>query len=102
MVPLWPDDDGWRPENSRSGGWGAEEMLDAESRLSHLVAAEVNRDPQVSGGRMVVTVQNGVVILEGCADSAETRKAAVRRVWATSGVLDVCNMLTIDSDCSPG
>jgi hypothetical protein len=95
-VPLWPDNDGWRPRGPGPWDWVADEVLDAENFLSHRVVDEVNQDPLVSGGQMVVTVQNGVVILEGYADTAETREAAVRRAWATPGVFDVCNMLTVD------
>ena len=45
---------------------------------------------------MIVTVQNGVVILEGYADTTRTRSAAGRRAWATPGVYDVCNLLAVD------
>jgi osmotically-inducible protein OsmY len=96
MVPLWPDNDGWRPRAHRSDDWVADEVFDAEDFLSRRVADEVNQDPEVSGGRMVVTVQNGVVILEGYADTPATREAAGRRAWAISGVFDVCNMLSVD------
>jgi hypothetical protein len=96
MGPLWPDNDGWLPQGHGTGDWVADEVLAAENFLSHLVADEMNQDPELSGGQMVVTVQNGVVILEGYADTSETREAAVRRAWATPGVFDVCNMLTVD------
>lgn len=69
MVPLWPDNDGWLPH----GDWVADEVLDAESFLSRLVADQLNLDPEIRGGQMIVTVQNGVVMLEGYADTADTR-----------------------------
>ncbi|GAA3347070.1 hypothetical protein GCM10020358_60470 [Amorphoplanes nipponensis] len=98
MAPIWPDNDGWLPRGQGPGDRIADEVLEAENFLSHLVADEINQDPQVGSGQMVVTVQNGVVILEGCADTAETREAAVRRAWATPGVFDVCNMLAVGPD----
>jgi hypothetical protein len=110
VSPLWSDNEGWyrhrgggvpydghdRPEDRRD--WVADEVIDAEEFLTNLIAEEMIRDPDVRAGRMVVMVQNGVVILQGYVDTDDTRSAAVRRAWATPGVFDVCNMLTVARD----
>lgn len=65
--------------------------------LVERVAAGVVADVAIRGRRLQITVQNGVVILEGCVESAAAREAAGRRAWATPGVHDVCNMLATDA-----
>jgi osmotically-inducible protein OsmY len=64
--------------------------------LVDLVAGRLIATAQVRGRQVCVSVQNGVVIMEGCVDSAESKRAAGRLAWSTPGVRDVCNMLSID------
>ncbi len=110
MSPIWPDNDGWlshhgewsafdsddRAEDRRD--WVADEVADAEDFLADLIAEEMIADPDIRAGRMLVTVQNGVAILQGQVDTDGTRSAAARRAWATPGVFDVCNMLAVARD----
>jgi hypothetical protein len=84
-----PDDDGVPTT------WLAEEVVDAELFLARLVVDELVRDRQIRAGHVVVTVQNGVVILEGQVDDPQTQAAAARRAWAIPGVFDVSNRLTV-------
>jgi hypothetical protein len=113
VSPSWSDNDGWFPyhhgwlpfdnddrtEDRRD--WVADEVADAEDFLVDLIAEEMIRDPGIRAGRMLVTVQNGVVILQGYVDTDDTRTAAARRAWATPGVLDVCNMLAVARNGPP-
>jgi BON domain len=110
VNPVWPDNDGWFPR--AAGGlpadgdglpgeqrhWVDDEVMDAEDFLTNLIAEEMIRDPDVRSGQMLVMVQNGVVILQGYVDTDDSRSAAVRRAWATPGVFDVCNLLTVGPD----
>jgi osmotically-inducible protein OsmY len=67
----------------------------AERRLTLRVAAALFNDPSVTGGSVEVSVQNGVVILDGDIDTEASHTAASRRVRTVDGVADVCNALTV-------
>ncbi len=75
-----------------SGPWD-----EYDQELVECVADELVADTRIRGRHVQVTVQNGVVILEGMVDSVDIREAAGRRVWAVPGVQDVCNMLVPDA-----
>lgn len=83
-LEPWDDDEDGKPGD------------EVDQRLVHRVADGLVADTRIKGRHVQVTVQNGVVILEGDVDSAEVREAAGRRAWATPGVQDVCNMLVPD------
>lgn len=104
MHPLDHGPTGWdpwcRPDDALTN-WLAEEVVDAEVFLARLIVDELVRDPQVRAGHVVVTVQNGVVILAGQVDDPGTRTAAVRRAWAVPGVFDVCNRLAVGRSDGP-
>lgn len=69
---------------------------DYDHALLRRVAEGLVTTVAVRGREVEVMVQNGVVILEGTVATAEVKEAAGRRVWATPGVHDVCNMLVPD------
>ncbi|UQU62628.1 BON domain-containing protein [Couchioplanes caeruleus] len=75
-----------------SGPWDE----DDRELVAH-VAGQLVADTRIQGRHVQVTVQNGVVILEGTVESAAIREAAGRQVWAVPGVQDVCNMLVPDA-----
>jgi osmotically-inducible protein OsmY len=69
--------------------------LEGDELLLHLVAEALAGDQEIRGRHLDVTVQNGVVILEGVVSSLTARSAASRRAWAVPEVRDVCNCLMI-------
>lgn len=101
MYPLWRHSDEWRgparygstPGRHHRGP--ADEWSDSQEWLLRRVVAELTRDRRIQGGRVVVTVQNTVVILEGEVRTAEAWTAAARSAWAVPGVTDVANRLTV-------
>ena len=101
MYPLWRHSDEWRGparygnEPGRHHRRPADEWSDGQEWLLRRVVAELTRDRRIQGGRVVVTVQNTVVILEGEVLSAEAWTAAARSAWAVPGVTDVANRLTV-------
>ncbi|MEV4703172.1 BON domain-containing protein [Actinoplanes sp. NPDC049316] len=70
-------------------------MSDRDERILRAVADALFDDPEVTGGHIDLNVQNGVVIIDGDADSEPTRSAVVAAVWRIEGVTDVCNALTV-------
>jgi osmotically-inducible protein OsmY len=94
MYPYgpYPDDDGSWWSHTSEGPAATTDLLD--EILARRVADQLLEDPQIRNGRVVVAVQNRVVILEGRMDSCEACEAAGRQAWATSGVHDVLNRLT--------
>jgi osmotically-inducible protein OsmY len=93
MAPVWPqsDDDDRHSDAGRSGV--EKPALCEDEILVDVVAGRLMSERRVRGRRVLVTVQNRVVILEGEVDSADAKQAAGSRVWATPGVFDVCNRL---------
>ncbi|MGX6608520.1 BON domain-containing protein [Micromonosporaceae bacterium Da 78-11] len=49
----------------------------------------------VQGGRVVVTVRDTVVVLEGEVDSDAAWVSAARVAWAVPGISDVANRLVV-------
>jgi len=74
------------------GEWNEFDELLVDRVADRLVA-----DTEIHGRHVQVSVQNGVVILEGSVDSVDVKDAAGRCAWATPGVNDVCNMLVPDA-----
>lgn len=72
--------------------------LEGDELLLHLVAEGLAADQEIRGRHLDVTVQHGVVILEGVVSSRIAKGAAGRRAWSIAGVRDVCNCLTIPGD----
>ncbi|MGA5298933.1 BON domain-containing protein [Nucisporomicrobium flavum] len=66
-----------------------------DERLARAVADAVLADPVVTGGRIDLGVQNGVVILDGDVDTEASRRAVVALAWSVPGVTDVCNALAV-------
>lgn len=101
MYPLWRHSDEWRGPARYAGEPGrhhrrpAGEWSDGQEWLLRRVVAELTRDRRIQGGRVVVTVQNTVVVLEGEVLSAEAWTAAGRAAWAVPGVTGVANRLTV-------
>ena len=93
--PWWdppadhPEVDGRRP-------WSASHRVDPDDAVAHLVAGGLLGDLDVRAGRLDVLVQNRVVIVKGDVPSEDVRLAVLRRVWATPGVFDVCDLLVVD------
>jgi hypothetical protein len=67
----------------------------ADQELIRIAADALLNDPAVARGQVDLQVQNGVVILDGDFETAESADAAVARVWTIPGVVDVCNALTV-------
>lgn len=69
--------------------------LEGDELLLHRVAEALAGDPEIRGRHLDVTVQNGVVILEGVVSSLVAKSAAARRAWTVPEVRDVCNCLVL-------
>jgi osmotically-inducible protein OsmY len=67
----------------------------ADHWLLRTVAEALLADPAVTGGHLDLRIQNGVVILDGEVDTADTSAAVTQRVWSIPGVADVCNALRV-------
>ncbi|MBO4207014.1 BON domain-containing protein [Micromonospora echinofusca] len=91
MVMPWPfpDHQPWDAQPQPSA------PVDADGRLAVLVAQRLAGDWSTRRRRIVVTVQNGVVILTGVVTDPQTRRAAAELAWDTHGVVDVCNALRL-------
>ena len=94
-------DDFFEPTGSAGGSREWARTWPADERLADRAAAALRCEPLLSGRRLEIIVQNGVVILIGELGSAEARAAAGSRVWRISGVADVCNRLTV-AETDPG
>jgi osmotically-inducible protein OsmY len=70
---------------------------DPDEVLVDLVVGRLIATAEVRGRDVCVSVQNGVVIMEGYVDSAESKTAAGTLAWSVPGVTDVCNVLAVDS-----
>ena len=71
------------------------DLFSGDELLVHLVAEGLVADSAVRGRHVDVTVQNGVVIMEGEVASAAAKAAAGRRAWSVPGVHDVSNRLVV-------
>ena len=87
MYPIPGPDDG----DFDVATWIA--RMTADELLAEQVAKALTADPRVRGARLEITVQNGVVILEGTLDTPAACEAARLRAWAVPGVQDVCDAL---------
>lgn len=68
--------------------------LAADEELAMRVAAKLRENLTGTAYRIVVEVQNRVVILEGAVPAAALRTRLHHLVWQVPGVTDVCNCLT--------
>lgn len=102
----WYDSNAYRAHQPRAGlgdhaqpeGPSSPAEVAARSRdeqLLRAVGGALFDDAEVTGGQMHLSVQNGVVILEGEVDTPLTRAAAVAAAWSVTGVADVCNVLAV-------
>jgi hypothetical protein len=66
-----------------------------DRQLLRVVVEALLTDPAVTGGRLDVQLQNGVVIVEGEVDTADIRAAVVERAWSVPGVVDVCDIILV-------
>ncbi|MCO8271708.1 BON domain-containing protein [Actinoplanes sp. TRM 88003] len=87
MYPIPGPDDG----EFDVATWIA--RMTADEHLAEQVAQALRSNPRVRGTRLEITVQNGVVILEGTLDSTDAREAARVTAWTIPGVHDVCDAL---------
>lgn len=96
MIPYFPSGffaDGF--PHSRPFPRSAAPPLQADEDLAMLVAERLRRRLAGPPHRIVVEVQNRVVVLEGVVATNAFRTRAHLLVWQTVGVADVCNRLTI-------
>ncbi|UQU61298.1 BON domain-containing protein [Couchioplanes caeruleus] len=103
MYPWWYTD--WfngasysrqfPPADGRHGAAGEDAARTRDERLARAVADAVLAAPGVTGGRIELGVQNGVVILDGDVDTEATRREVVALAWSVPEVADVCNALTV-------
>jgi osmotically-inducible protein OsmY len=89
MASDWP----WREEDP----WPGDDTDLHDDILLDAVAGRLLSESRVRGRRVLVSVQNRVVILEGEVDSEDAKEAAGTRAWSTPGVFDVCNLLVARS-----
>jgi osmotically-inducible protein OsmY len=92
MYPYWPY---WEGRANPLDDADASDVGTVDAALARRVAERLLRPPLLDSGHLVVDVQNGVVILAGRLDSQDACDAASERVWATPGVRDVLNRLTV-------
>lgn len=98
MIPFsWSDA---FPERAPSGHWFVRSApaAGADEELALSVAARIRANLPGGGHRMVVEVQNRVVILEGVVATAGFRRQAHRVAAHTPGVFDVSNRLAVAAD----
>ena len=72
--------------------------LPADEDLARAIADRLCGDLGGPGNRVVVEVQNGVVVLEGLVTTRALRALMHRLVWRVPGVTDVCNRLNTWED----
>ncbi|MEU8230447.1 BON domain-containing protein [Actinoplanes sp. NPDC048967] len=93
MMPF-PPFDGF-PESTPSAPrpLPAGRPMPADRDLALLVADRLRAALPQPGQRIVIEVQNRVVVLEGLVTTPDLRRLAHELTWRTPGVLDVCNRL---------
>ncbi|HJT95992.1 MAG TPA: BON domain-containing protein [Mycobacterium sp.] len=72
----------------------------ADQNLAVRVAARLGQELSTPDDHFVVSVQNGVVILEGILTQKSLVDRLHRTTWQVVGVVDVCNLLSA-WDCEP-
>ncbi|GAA3939724.1 BON domain-containing protein [Actinoplanes auranticolor] len=72
--------------------------LPADEELMLRIADCLRGDLEGPGNRVVLEVQNGVVVLEGVVVTRALNALMHRLVWRVPGVADVCNRLTTWED----
>jgi hypothetical protein len=83
------------PEEPPAEGRLASAPAETDARLALAVAERLRRRLVPGAYRIVVEVQNGVVIIDGTVDYADLRSLVTDEVWATPGVFDVSNRLRV-------
>lgn len=98
MIPYFPSD--WFSQRPASAHWQppAGPPVGADEELALLVADRLRDSLVEPGHRIVVEVQNRVVVLEGVVATDAFRRQAHHLVWQTPGVADVSNRLTVWQD----
>lgn len=66
-----------------------------DNRISDQVRMRLATDPDVKGGALDVTVQNGVVVIKGRVDTAKGKRKAKKIAHKVKGVKKVDNELTV-------
>lgn len=66
-----------------------------DNRISDQVRMRLATDPDVKGGALDVTVQNGVVVIKGRVDTAKGKRKATKIAHKVKGVKKVDNELTV-------
>ncbi len=97
MMWPFPDDGSFPPGSRRSPGTD-----DPDVRLTYDVAEALTADDRLRRRRMVVEVQNRVVLLSGPVDCRQTADAAVTVARNVAGVRDVCDGLRPRTRTVPG
>ncbi|MEV0328029.1 BON domain-containing protein [Micromonospora echinospora] len=97
MVLPWPfpDDDAVPSEPSPTPPENDDRRIAAE------VTRRLNGNRLTRRQRIVVEVQNRVVILGGTVDSPDVRLTAGELAWGVHGVADVCNTLRLTNRQRP-
>ena len=94
MIPVtaapYQGDDRRPPRWSLGGRPGHDDVI------ARLLVGGLLGDEAVHAGRLDILVQNGVAILDGSVPSDDVRYAILLRAWATPGVRDICDLLTVD------
>lgn len=72
--------------------------LPADQDVAQHVSDRVRENFEGPGNRVMVEVQNGVVVLEGLVATRALRALMHRLVWQVPGVTDVCNRLNTWED----
>jgi osmotically-inducible protein OsmY len=67
----------------------------ADDRISDQVRMRLATDPDVKGGALDVTVQDGVVTIKGRVDTEKGRDRATKLAKKVKGVKDVDNELVV-------
>src|SRR5579862_1222484 len=73
-------------------------LVSNDAQLRDDVIAEIAYDPAVTLNDIVVVVNDGIVTLNGIADSYGTRLAAEAAAWRVYGVREVIDQITVDPD----
>ena len=92
MYPFWPY---WEGHTDRPGDDEDHDAGTVDTALARRVGEQLLQPPLLESGHLVVDVQNGVVILAGSLETREACDVAGQRAWATPGVRDVLNRLTV-------
>lgn len=78
-----------------AGTFTATAASSSDDRISDQVRMKLATDPDVKGGALDVTVQNGVVTIKGRVDSDKAHDKATKLAKKIKGVKDVDNELLV-------